>query len=86
MYMTFLARMSTVWMKLRDVILSRSLPLRVRVMNTSHDAEAAAKTIVGEDLQLTTLKEDIFLRANSINDGKLSALATNNIRHYSLVN
>ena len=85
MHRTPLMQMLTVWMKLRDVILSRSLPLRVRVMNTSHDAEAAAKTIVGEDLQLTTLKEDIFLRANSINDGELSALATNNIRHCSLV-
>ena len=61
----------TVWMKLRDVILSRELPLRVRVVNTiGNTAEAAARHIVGEDLQLHKLKEDTFLRANSIHDGE----------------
>ena len=61
-----------VWMKLHDVIRSRSLPLRVRVVSAppSKAAVTSQLSLVGEDLVLSRIEDETFLRANSINNGK----------------
>ena len=59
-------------MRLRDIVLTRSLPVRVRVMNMSADADPTLANMVGEDMTLTEVKDTVFLKANAINNGKCS--------------
>lgn len=61
-----------VWMRLRDIVLSRKLPVKVRVMNMSKDSDNDSVNMVGEDLNITEVQEDIYLKGNSIINGRYS--------------
>ena len=39
-------------------------------MTAAKDAESASRRFIGQDLHVKSLKEDVFLRGNGINDGK----------------
>ena len=54
----------------KDAVRNRALPLHMEVVKMGPDVELTNVNITGEILYVRKMYEDIFLRANSINEGE----------------
>ena len=56
--------------KLGQAMEVKKLPLKAQVISTYDTVEEPKVHMVGEEVQLTRVDEEVFLRANCINDGR----------------